>query len=283
MSAPVRLADSLARDFRFLELNRVPLRDRVRLTFEKYASQGRALLGLLPVPAFLFAGRTYRVSTPTDAALLQRVLTDTYECLEVFELIGQVGLTVIDVGAHNGETAIAWWTFLDEPDIYSFEPDPVSFSNAVANVGEFATAVHGLGLSDHAGEAPFETNRGSGGDATFALEEAAADRFTMVAVARGDDVLAGVSPDLVKIDVEGYELHVVEGLRETLGRCRFLTIEMSLQRPKDHGFHEVAQVLAEHRYELIGTGQPHGIDSSRRTAIDLHFRRLTEEDPLLSR
>jgi FkbM family methyltransferase len=273
------MADSLARDLRFLGLPGVRPADRARLTFEKYAALGRAALGLPPVPAFAFAGRPYHVSTPTDAALLQRVLVDTYECLQLFGLTGQAGLTAVDVGAHNGETAIAWSIHLQKPIIYSFEPDPVSFSNAVTNVGEIAAAVHGVGLSDHAGEAPFETNRGSGGDATFALEGTPSEGFTAVPVSRGDEILAGLSPDLVKIDVEGYERHVVDGLRETLARCRFLTIEMSLRRPKDHRFHEIAQVLAGHRFELIGAGQPHGADASRRTAIDLHFRRVTEDGP----
>ena len=276
-TAPARIIESLARDVRFLGLPGVAPADRARLTFEKYASQMRALLGLPPAAGFVFAGHPYHVSTPTDAALLQRVLADTYECLELFELTGQDGVTAVDVGAHNGETAIAWSLYLREPAIYSFEPDPISFSNAVANVGRLATAVHGVGLSDHTGDAPFATNRGSGGDATFALGGAAGDWFTAVPVARGDDVLAGVTPDLVKIDVEGYERHVVDGLRETLARSRFLTMEMSLRRPKDHRFYEIARVLAAHRFELIGAGHPHGADASRRTAIDLHFRRVTDD------
>jgi FkbM family methyltransferase len=272
-SAITRLGESLARDASFLALPGLSLGDRLRLTYEKYAAYARALLGLPPVTAFSFCGRAYQVSTRTDAALLQRVLADTYECLQLFGLTGEPGLTAVDVGAHNGETAIAWATFLREPIIHSFEPDPVSHANAVANVGGIAAAVHGIGLSDHAGEAAFQTGRGSGGDATFALDRTAPDGGTPVPVARGDDVLAGVTPNLIKIDVEGYERHVVDGMPETLARCEFLTIEVSLRRPKDHRFHEIAQVLADHRFELIGAGQPHGPDGSKPTAIDLHFRR----------
>jgi len=271
-----RLSASVARDVRFLALSRIALSDRLRLTYEKYASRERAALGLPLKATITFSRRPYCLSTPTDAALLQRVLMDTHECLKLFGLLGEAGLTVVDVGAHNGETAIAWSTFLRDPAIYSFEPDPVAAGNAERNVGGFARAVHAVGLSDHAGEAPFEMDGGSGGDATFVLAE---EGSTAVPVARGDDILAGICPDLIKIDVEGYERHVVEGLRETLGRCRFLTIEMSMQRPKDHRFHEIAAVLSAHRFELVGTSEPHGADASRPTAIDLHFHSTGDAPP----
>ena len=267
----VRATDSFRRDIRFLALAAIPLSDRVRLVYEKYAGQARSALGLPLKPMFSFLRRPYHVSTPTDAALLQRVIVDTRDCLELFGLLGQTGLTALDVGAHNGETAIAWSIFLDEPTVYSVEPDPVSSKNAERNIEGVAAALYPLGLSDQAGEAPFDTGRGSGGDATFALEGARSD-FTAVQVARGDEVLGSVSPDLVKIDVEGYERHVLDGLPEALSRCRFLTIEMSLQRPKDHRFHEIAAMLAGHRLELIGAGQTHGYED-RPTAIDLHFRK----------
>ena len=268
-----RVAGSLLRDARLLALHQIAPSDRLRLTYEKYASGARAMLGLPSKAAFQFAGRPYYFSAATDAGLLQRVLVDTHECLALFGLVGEANLTAVDIGAHNGETAIAWSIFLRDPTIYSFEPDPVAGHNAQRNIGGIASALHTVGLSDKTGDAPFDTQRGSGGDATFALDGDGEGPFTAVPVARGDELLAGIAPDLIKIDVEGYERHVVDGLSVTLAHCRFLTIEMSLQRPKDHRFHEIASVLSNHRFELIGAGQPHGADPSRRTAIDLHFRR----------
>ncbi|MGA2166438.1 MAG: FkbM family methyltransferase, partial [Solirubrobacteraceae bacterium] len=131
--------------------------------------------------------------------------------------------------------------------------------------------LHDVGLSDRTGHAPFDVQRGHGGDATFVLGESTRTSPALVRIARGDDILAGTSPDLIKIDVEGYEGHVIEGLKETLSGCRYLTIEVSLSRPKDHHFHELAAALSKHRFELIGVGRPHGVTASRQDAVDLHF------------
>ena len=272
------MAETVVRDIRFLGLADVSLADRLRLAAEKYLSRARPVLGLRAGRTFPFAGMPYRMCSPTDPALLQRVLTDTYDCLDLFGLLGQAGVTAVDVGAHNGETALAWSLFMLEPEIYSFEPDPASYRTARQNVGRLVNALHPVGLSDASGQAPFNTTSGSGGDATFALEDSPPDEYTQVRIARGDDLLAGVWPDLVKVDVEGYERHVLDGLEQTLARCRYLTLETSLMRPKDHRFHEIAATVAKHRFELLGAGRPHGTDPSRPTAIDLHFRRVITED-----
>ena len=267
-----RKLESIQRDARFLRIAEVRRADRVRLTFHKYAMRARPALRL-PLKPIAFAGRPYHVSAPGDAALLQQVILDAHDYLRLFELTGQPGLVMIDVGAHNGETTLAWSLLLEDPVVYAFEPDPVAYRNAVRNVGALTRALHPVGLSDHAGEAALDA-RGSGGDATFVATGRPRDAATTVPIARGDNILGTLAADLVKIDVEGYERHVVDGLTETLGRCRFLNIEMSLARRKDHGFHEIAAVLAAHRFELIAVGRAH----ARRTAVDLYFRRIARVD-----
>jgi FkbM family methyltransferase len=271
-----RVASSLARDARFLRLGGVSIRDRVVITIGKYGARARSSLRRSPKSTCRVAGRTYHMSDSGDLALLQRVLIDTHEYLEVFGLIGKAGVSAVDVGAHNGETSIAWSIFMREPQIHAFEPDPVSFQNAERNLRGVTSAIFAVGLSDHPGEAPFDLDRGHGGDATFVLEESARSAAVLASVVRGDDVLSSVDVDLIKIDVEGFERHVVEGLDRTLSRCRYLTIETALQRPKDHRFHELAAALSKHRFELIGVGRPHGEPAAQQDAVDLHFVRVDE-------
>jgi FkbM family methyltransferase len=59
--------------------------------------------------------------------------------------------------------------------------------------------------------------------------------------------------DLLKIDVQGYELPVLEGAQKVLSRCRHVLIEMSL-RPLYEGqspFEEVVCWLYKHGFRMI--------------------------------
>jgi FkbM family methyltransferase len=67
-----------------------------------------------------------------------------------------------------------------------------------------------------------------------------------------DDVYAkeGLEyPDLIKIDVQGYELDVLRGARNVLAHTRYLVIELSLR--------EEQYVMVDHGYELRSRTPPH--------------------------
>ncbi len=268
-----RLISSLERDLQFMLLSKPNLGSRLRLVCAKYRMHLTELLGRPVKPWFLFLGRAYHVSSYTDGALLQRVLLDTHSALASLGLLGAPGLRAVDVGAHNGETVLAWSLYLDRPAIQAFEPDAVSLRNAAVNTRGLLATLRGVGLSDRSGVEGLDVHQGHGGAATYVQGAHDLPNLIQTTVARGDDLLAGKDVDLIKIDVEGYERHVLEGLRATLQRCRFLVVEVSLQRPKDHAFHELAGILAEARYELMAASRPHAAGDGRQVAIDLCFRR----------
>jgi FkbM family methyltransferase len=74
------------------------------------------------------------------------------------------------------------------------------------------------------------------------------NRSLLLPVERGDDLLKGVAVDIIKLDVEGYERFVLEGLNNTLARSR-PTIMLELKHNGNGVFvseEQLRDVLPEH-------------------------------------
>src|SRR5213075_2465556 len=56
-----------------------------------------------------------------------------------------------------------------------------------------------------------------------------------------DDVLADVTPDLIKLDVEGADLHALRGMRETLARAK---PTLFIEDHSIYGYYELADLKA---------------------------------------
>jgi FkbM family methyltransferase len=264
---------SLRKDWTLLHVGELSMRDRGALIVAKYRS---LLLGTLRVPfrhSFRLRGRPYFFELPMEPAFFISVLLSVRDTLALLDLRGRDGLVLVDVGAHNGETSLAWTIFLERPTIYAFEPHPGCFANAARNLEGSSVQLQNVGLSDEAGSRPFDFQEMSAGTTTFVLPGQTASQPMMLPVVRGDDVLPS-SVDLVKVDVEGFEFHVLGGMREVLRNARSLILELSIGRPKDHVFADMAGLLSELGFELLGTSEPHqaGPNGSAR-AIDLYLSR----------
>jgi FkbM family methyltransferase len=151
------------------------------------------------------------------------------------QLVGSCGDAVaLDVGANVGHHALYMASFCAQ--VHAFEPfdgvaqliDEKIMRNGLRNI-----SVHRIGLSDDDDELPYFAPTGSNiGSGTFVPELAElADgqhvRTGQLALRQGDRYLAtlGLSRlDFVKVDVEGFELNVLRGLRDTLRRFRPLVM-----------------------------------------------------------
>jgi len=135
--------------------------------------------------------------------------------------------TAWDVGANSGQHTLMMARRLDA--VHAFEPfAPVRAQlerNVAMNLPDRVT-VHPFGLGDTDGmrlfHAPDERNLGVGAfDGGFMGKGKSAAHELQIRT--GDSVVAqGLAPppDLIKIDVEGLEPHVLKGLRETIARRR---------------------------------------------------------------
>lgn len=138
------------------------------------------------------------------------------------------GGAFVDVGANVGNHSLYAAMFLGAQRVIAFEPVPstamvLEVNVAVNRLGR-VIETHQLGLASADGTARFTTPVGNLG--ATRLHPGGGD----IRLARGDDLLAGEGVDFIKIDVEGMEIDVLEGLRETIARERpTLLVEVQVE------------------------------------------------------
>jgi FkbM family methyltransferase len=138
----------------------------------------------------------------------------------------------LDIGANVGHHTLYLASFCAH--VHAFEPfEGVArfIDEKVAlNKLEHHITVHRVGLSDADAELPYFASTGNNiGNGTFvpSLADAHEAPSCVLALRHGDRCVASLNlprVDLVKIDVEGFELKVLEGLRQTLARYRPLVM-----------------------------------------------------------
>lgn len=151
---------------------------------------------------------------------------------------------VIDVGANIGFLTLNFATRCREGKTYSFEPDSETFLklkvnvtlNQLKNVRLFRTAI-----GSRAGEGQlyklYQSNPGANRILTHGPEVAVPSET--VEISSLDDLDSQGcfgSVEFIKIDVEGFELFVLEGARKLISRCKpVLFIELVDQNLKLQG------------------------------------------------
>lgn len=160
-----------------------------------------------------------------------------------------------DIGANIGFFTCFATNYLSDGLVVAFEPHPPNIEqlqkNLSYNHNENAD-VREVALSDSKGEVQFANTEGLSQTAALSSN----GDTTSVEQIKGDD-LADQNlpiPSVVKIDVEGAEPRVINGLEETLGnpKCRTIFCEIHLPRDnrpsiEDHGYelNEVFEMIEE--------------------------------------
>lgn len=133
---------------------------------------------------------------------------------------------ILDVGANIGCTAILFGQMAEA--VYAFEPSPTTFGFLRRNLdraGMPHVHLRNIGLGSEAGEFPltFSPANRSGGFVSSQIRASAGHVVEQIIVRPLDAVapsLGGADIDFIKIDVEGFEGHVLRGGEATLARHR---------------------------------------------------------------
>lgn len=168
---------------------------------------------------------------------------------------------VWDVGAHIGTYTVFAANKVADGDgaVVAFEPHPPNLQQLRTNLelNEGRPILRNVALSDERGDVKFDGDDGITGDSSFA--PTGSENTYTVRTERGDEIAKEEPlPTIVKIDVEGAEGLVIDGLKQTLSsRTRVVYVEVHFpvsQRPsiEDFGYSykDIERTLTECGYEI---------------------------------
>ncbi|HEX8699179.1 MAG TPA: FkbM family methyltransferase [Myxococcaceae bacterium] len=129
----------------------------------------------------------------------------------------------LDVGANVGYFSALAARCSPEGTVDAVEPDPRNVSLLRFNL--WALAPHAriwpVGLGARRGVVGLRVEDGNTGNTTV---DAGTGANRLAAMARGDELFAGQRFDVIKVDVQGYECEVIQGLEDTLRYSRNVAV-----------------------------------------------------------
>jgi FkbM family methyltransferase len=208
------------------------------------------ILGLNPLLASMFSNGKYEDAF--DQALLNKI---------------QSGDTIWDIGANIGYYSQKF-AKIAGPDgyVYAFEPSPINFANLQKNTGQHANIrLLQTAVGDQEGTAMFSQGEDQLG-ATSSISQTADDNSIPVPLSSGDKILENkqaLPPNVIKIDVEGYEYEVIMGMATVLQhknlRCVGVEVHFGVlhQRGLDHAPKSITQLLAKAGFKVLWPDSSH--------------------------
>jgi len=209
-----------------------------------------------------------RVKSPLKK-MLGLPLTRLHPAWQILAPIGPNYLPhcVIDVGAHTGWFFHCWLDWCPQARVYAFEPYPASFRAAVQNYGsDPRVRLVQMAVGEVVGEQVLNVlNKSIVSNSLLRPRESVWDELryftgsvtqTPVAVTTLDAYAASNGLEsiyLLKIDVQGYEMHVLRGAANMLSRVDYVFIESGIRPLYEDAprFSEVFEHLIARGFHLM--------------------------------
>lgn len=141
-------------------------------------------------------------------------------------------ITMVDGGAFAGDTLMGLGALrVRFEQIIGFEPDPDNFERLTDCVrrNKLRANLFPCGLSDRFEHVFFQDAQGLG---SHIVADATQATRSVLCVAL-DDVVQGIKPDYIKLDIEGAELAALKGMSRTLASARPRMAISAYHRPGD--------------------------------------------------
>lgn len=198
----------------------------------------------------------------------------------------KAGDTFIDIGANEGMISlVASRAVGDHGRVIAFEPNPAvrqKLERTIRRNGISNIDLRPIGVADEAGEFLLFVPDVNAGEGTFTPVNGVTGTNILCAVQIGDDELAGLTPALIKIDVEGFELRVLRGLERLLKRARpTISIELIDRHLMRDG--QSAEGVVDYLAGLGYTGRRLTLSRSKQLTFEPISEPWTDGDYLFTR
>jgi FkbM family methyltransferase len=184
------------------------------------------------------------------------------ESLEFLQMLrSRTVRTIHDIGACVGTWTLLAKAIFPAASVEAFEPLNAHVEQFERETKRLSSVrLHRMALGARAGEAMMNVTSFSDASSLLPLAEGVhgslrVSRYEPVQISRLDDLVGAgtvLPPDLIKLDVQGYELEVLNGAARTLESAHALITEVSfVEHYRDQGlFHDVVSFLGARDFRL---------------------------------
>jgi FkbM family methyltransferase len=193
-------------------------------TVSRKLFKGKAFMGILPDGNLLFYPLDDSKILPIISEIYQENIYDVKQ-MEDFKM-------VCDIGAHIGLFTLKISKQAPKSKIIALEPDPTNFKFLVRNLSinglTNRTNVLNVAAGEKKKKALLFTNRESRGDSSMKKWHNAwtTEYSTIAVIPLADTLSTELGCDLMKIDVEGMESEVLNGLEDQYPKLNRLVVEI---------------------------------------------------------
>jgi len=180
--------------------------------------------------------------------------------------------TIIDIGANVGFFSKLCRDLFPKSKVFSFEPIPKIFQCLKNNFkDDMNTKVFNLAISDFNGEAKMSFN-----EQDSAISQITDKGSVGVNVRRLDNVVRENNIDcidILKIDTETFEAHVLKGGSDSLSKTKYLFIEITMEDNDNYTISSLLKLLSTENYDfqLVGFRNYNDTDEGLMPIMDSLF------------